>query len=297
MGRKFIDLSGKIFERLTVLDEYKKSKSGDILWLCECSCENKTRLYVTSSDLQKGRRKSCKCLHKDRITKDLSGQKFGRLLVLRFAYSKNKKKYWWCQCDCKSPEKAIDSGNLKNGSTLSCGCWIREVTSKRSKKYNDYKLDGDYGIGYTLKNEEFWFDLEDYSKIKNCCWFINIDGYVCTSIDGEYITFHNFVTGYKITDHQNGIRHDNRKNNLRKATDMQNAMNRGKRSDNTSGYIGVSWDKRSDKWVAQIQFNKEKIHLGYFANIKDAIIARQNAELKYFKEFGSRISRGIIDVY
>ena len=228
---------------------------------------------------------------------DMVGQRFGRLIVTRFAYTKNGMTYWWCQCDCGSKEKTVSSSNLKSGCTLSCRCLIKEKTSQRSKKYNEYNMDKEYGIGYTFDNREFWFNKEDINLIKKHCWFINIDGYVCTTIGDDFITFHNFITGYKKTDHKNGIRHDNRRENLRPASDMQNAMNRGKRSDNTSGYIGVNWSKRYQKWVAQIQFNKKKIPLGYFDNIEDAIIARQEAELKYFKEFGCRISRGIIDVY
>ena len=46
------------------------------------------------------------------------------------------------------------------------------------KKYNTYDLTGEYGIGYTSKDEEFYFDLEDYDKIKDYCWRITMQGYV-----------------------------------------------------------------------------------------------------------------------
>ena len=60
---------------------------------------------------------------------DLSGQKFGRLLVLEYAYSKNGRRYWKCQCDCG---KFIDvnTHSLSTGNTKSCGCLKRDTTRK-----------------------------------------------------------------------------------------------------------------------------------------------------------------------
>src|SRR4051812_1085602 len=67
-----------------------------------------------------------------------------------------------------------------------------------------------------------------------------------------------------IVDHENLDGHDNRKFNLRVATKSQNAANSKKRSDNTSGYKGVSYDKRRNKWSSDIQANGIRIHLGRF---------------------------------
>ena len=55
------------------------------------------------------------------------------------------------------------------------------------------------------------------------------------------------------------------------------------RADNTSGIKGVSWRKESKKWVAQITFKKKRYNLGSYDNIEDAMIARKNAEEKFFK--------------
>lgn len=65
---------------------------------------------------------------------------------------------------------------------------------------------------------------------------------------------------------------------------QENSRNQSKSTRNTSGIIGVGWYKRYNKWRAYIKTNKN-ITLGYFINKKDAIIARLNAELKYFGEF------------
>jgi hypothetical protein len=53
--------------------------------------------------------------------KDLTGQKFGRLTVVSFAYIKNNKSFWNCVCKCGN-EKIINSGSLTRGLTKSCGC-------------------------------------------------------------------------------------------------------------------------------------------------------------------------------
>jgi hypothetical protein len=75
-----------------------------------------------------------------------------------------------------------------------------------------------------------------------------------------------FHHGYlpKYVDHINGNKIDNRIENLRDVTHCQNMMNIKKYSLNTSGYKGVSFHKRSQKWVAQIKFNKKHLYLGLF---------------------------------
>ena len=66
---------------------------------------------------------------------NLTGQVFERMTVVSYAgqYQRNAKiKYWWCQCECGSPEKLVEGGNLRNGYTISCGCHRSKITSERS---------------------------------------------------------------------------------------------------------------------------------------------------------------------
>lgn len=72
-------------------------------------------------------------------------------------------------------------------------------------------------------------------------------------------------------------------NNVRWATKQQQSINRTTKSDNSSGYKGVSFYKDNGKWVASITVYRKRIALGYFANKADAITARKQAEDKYFK--------------
>ena len=70
-------------------------------------------------------------------TDNLTGQQFGRLLVLRFdGYRKVGRfssAHWWCQCRCGA-EKAVQARFLKNGLTVSCGCVQRERASELNRK-------------------------------------------------------------------------------------------------------------------------------------------------------------------
>jgi HNH endonuclease len=80
-------------------------------------------------------------------------------------------------------------------------------------------------------------------------------------------------------DHLNRIRNDNRIDNLRDVTHMQNRCNT---SNNVSGVPGVAWHKLGKKWQVQIRVAGKSKSLGYFTNIEDAAAARREAELKYY---------------
>ena len=82
-------------------------------------------------------------------------------------------------------------------------------------------------------------------------------------------------------DHINHVRHDNRIENLREATNVINHRNRPKQNNNTSGVVGVSYDKEREKWAAFINVNNKKINLGRFVDKFDAICKRKSAETRY----------------
>lgn len=72
------------------------------------------------------------------------------------------------------------------------------------------------------------------------------------------------------TDHRDGNGLDNRKANLRTATETQNSQNARISTRNTSGIRGVSWHKARAKWQAQIMSHSKPTFLGYFDTIKEA---------------------------
>lgn len=88
-------------------------------------------------------------------------------------------------------------------------------------------------------------------------------------------------------DHINRNPLDNRWENLREATFSQNQMNRGRQSNNTSGYTGVVYSKVTKRWLARIKINGKSKHLGCFKTAELANKCRLNAEKVYFGEFAS----------
>lgn len=80
-----------------------------------------------------------------------------------------------------------------------------------------------------------------------------------------------------IIDHINGDPADNRISNLRVVDAIGNAQNQRLRSTNTSGEQGISWVARDGKWWVKITKERRQIHIGFFDEMRDAIIARDAA--------------------
>jgi hypothetical protein len=93
-------------------------------------------------------------------------------------------------------------------------------------------------------------------------------------------------------DHKDNNKCNNKRNNLRIATQIQNSRNSKKRENASSQYKGVSWDTKSQKWVANIELDRGHTYLGSFHNEEDAKEAYNNAALKYFGEF-ARINEDV----
>ena len=227
--------------------------------------------------------------------KDLTGQKFGRLTVIERADNDDRGKVrWLCKCECGNTHIAI-SYNLTHGLCRSCGCLygFKVYNQKRKQRCkNTYDLSGEYGIGYTSKGIEFYFDLEDYDKIKDYCWRTNDNGYIVTkeiNNNKKIIFMHRLIMNVTkrdiLVDHIYHNKTDNRKSQLRLVTFQQNAANNVFRKNNTSGHKGVYWHEPAQKWEALIQYNNHLYNLGLYSNIEDAVEARKKAEIKYFGEY------------
>ena len=231
----------------------------------------------------------------------LCGQKFGKLLVIDIAEDyiapKSQKhfKQYLCQCDCGTI-KIVRESNLKSGISKSCGCDRLEnaiKANRNNKKHNKYDLSGEYGIGYTSKGEKFYFDLEDYDKIKGYTWMTNKKGYICTSLQfnnkKQVLMMHNLIMGNDsddiIIDHITHDVNDNRKSKLRRTVNGQNNMNHSLYKNNTSGCSGVTWKEKNQKWEVRISVNKKRYNLGLYTDLNEAIKVRKEAEQKYFGEY------------
>lgn len=124
------DLTGRKFGKLVVLErieDYQEpnGRSRD-QWLCRCECGNLTRR--TAKSLKQSKNPSCKTCQHPR--KDLTGQRFGRLVVINRAPdyclpSNQTVKRWECQCDC-GQRTIVAQHSLLCGDTVSCGCYAEE---------------------------------------------------------------------------------------------------------------------------------------------------------------------------
>ena len=119
------ELTGSKFGRWSVL---ARQENG---WLCRCECG--TERIVRVDGLESGKSTSCGCFHREQAARrlsglvvDLSGKRFGRLLVISRSARKGSRIRWICKCDC-GQTKEVFGNSLAKGNTKSCGCFHREV--------------------------------------------------------------------------------------------------------------------------------------------------------------------------
>jgi hypothetical protein len=109
----------------------------------------------------------------------------------------------------------------------------------------------------------------------------------------QVVPMHEFITGFKQADHANRNGLDNRRSNLREASNSQNGANKGLSSLNTSGFKGVSAE--SKRWRAEVRVNYKSIYLGSFSCREDAARAYDHAAIRYFGEFAcTNTSLGLV---
>ena len=188
--------------------------------------------------------------------------------------------------------KHID-GN-ENNNTVENLVWDNITTAQKlsmfrsnltRKPRNEWFEENGY-IYFKLSNCEKYAlcDMDVWQTAQNHRWFLS-HGYVFTKINGKNERFHHLVItpkpGYVI-DHKNRNPLDNRKTNLRYATDHANALNHSKNRKNTTGVTGVS-KTNIGRYKAYINFNGKHIHLGHYMTLEEARKARKEAEEKYFK--------------
>lgn len=194
------DIIGKKIGKRTIISYAGRDKRSNPIYNCRCECgrmsitnrynllnnhstscrycarkakrHTKPSKIITVEPYINGKAKSGINTKPRKNNKSLVGQKFGRLTVLE---DTGKRYYGYvvykCQCDCGNIFEA-PMHNIKAGQVKSCGCLLQEIKDSwvnKLKKTNKYEF-GKFGIGYTQKGEKFYFDIEDYDKLKDYCW-------------------------------------------------------------------------------------------------------------------------------
>ena len=131
--------------------------------------------------------------------KNITGQKFNRLTVIKYLYTKNKRAYWLCKCACGN-EIVVPTTALKSGNTKSCGCLHIEQTkiniSKAIKKQTKYKSKAEKDIG------KKYTSIKQRCNNPNCKAYKNYGGrgiIMCDEWANNFKTFYCWAiaNGYK----------------------------------------------------------------------------------------------------
>lgn len=113
---------------------------------------------------------------------DITGRRFGKLIAIKTFNKGNKRTYWLCKCDCGN-FTTPDLNALRRKSTISCGCWLKEITKKGIPHFK-HGMEGTrfYGI---------WSKILRRLRNKNCQEYKYYGGRNIT-ICSEWLDFRNF---------------------------------------------------------------------------------------------------------
>ena len=169
------------------------------------------------------------------------------------------------------------------------------------------RLDDETGFLYWLPRHEGLFGGGAHSKSQEAKRWngrhagcramtaISSCGYFHGPLLGRYYKAHQVVFALQhdrwpaqFLDHINHDRLDNRPINLREVDELENARNSSLRTDNTSGHTGIHFKKTDRKWVARINNKGDRLYLGAFDSLDEAVEARKSAEkqLGFHKNHG-----------
>ena len=180
--------------------------------------------------------------------------------------SNQKRTYGLFECQYCKKEFEAQTAHIKSGNTKSCGClngdahgltyhnfyktWYNMIYRCNNPKIKAYKNYG--GRGITVCEE--WQDVTNFIAWAEST-YPNIEGYTLDRIDND--------KGYS-------------PENCRWVDVTTQILNQRKRKDNTSGYVGVSWNKVRGMWTIRIKVNTKYVWLGDFDDLMEAVIFRDN---------------------
>jgi hypothetical protein len=236
------NLTGMKFGRLTVI-EYSHKEGSYRFWKCQCDCGN-VRI-VKADNLASGNSQSC---GKHKI-KDIIGNKYGRLTVVSYAYSKARKVYYNCKCEC-GKEKVVRSDSLKDGTVKSCGCLNYEA---KSVKHN---MTG-------TKLYHVWASMRDRCNNPNDAKYEYYGGKgitVNSNWDADFQSFYNWaiINGYK-----EGLTIDRRDVNGNYEPDNCRWITQQEQSNNTTRNRNITYNEKTQnitQWSKELGINRNTLN-------------------------------------
>lgn len=159
--------------------------------------------------------------------KDLTGQKFGKLTVLKYSHSKNHRSYWLCQCECGNTT-IVSASELRTENTKSCGCLRVELLLKRSITHG----------GKHTKLYDIWTSLKGRTLCKTNQRYADYGGRGIT-ICAEWLDFTKFEQWAKLNGYREGLTLDRIDNN--KGYSPSNCR--------WTTYKEQNWNKRNNHFI------------------------------------------------
>lgn len=251
---------------LTVESDTGQRKNGYTVWLCRCTCGGSVSLDTRT--LRRGTVRDCGC--RTRVSpgcRDLTGQRFGRLVALDATGQRNSagSVIWRCRCDCGG-EILTSTAQLTKGYTKSCGCLhrppLKDYVGRRFGRLTVTAYSGKIGGMHR------WECRCDCGKITIVGQTPLQSGKTksCGCLQAEMAQENmRFINGTSVT--------------------RLEAVQTRLTATNTSGHNGVYHNQRTQKWVAQIGFQGKNYYLGAYNSIDEAVKARKKAEERVYGEF------------
>lgn len=269
MSGKPKDLTGLRLGRLTVLEPTAARVRNATVWRCRCDCGNE--VLLESRKLKPGVVYSCGCEappgaegNGSASPKDLTGLRFGKLLVLGKSGSRapDRNPLWLCRCDCGKEIETMKR-RLLSGGVQSCGCGrtppLKDWVGKRFGKLTVLSYAGKEGGAH------LWHCRCDCGNETDVRQSNLQDGRTtscgCLRDPTKHLTY---VGGTCV--------------------ELLTANGRTRRN-NTSGVRGVYFNSRRGNWRAQIVFRQKCYNLGNYARLEDAAKARAAAEERIYGDF------------
>lgn len=193
-----IDMTGKRYGSLVAIKEVPRPShitSRVSFWEFKCDCGK--HVILNGANVRSGNTQSCGCLQK-KITSelksiDLTGQRFGKLLVLERQPRPGQKTYYLCQCDCGN-QISVDEVNLKRGLTKSCGCnkYASYAVQNIEKLLQEANVTYQREVTIHINNQAYFIDFQ--VTIDNQFYYIEFDG-------EQHFHWHNTNNGWNTLDH------------------------------------------------------------------------------------------------
>jgi hypothetical protein len=206
---------------------------------------------------------------------DLTGKRFGKLIAIKKEKSESSRTRWLCKCDC-GKEKIVRTEYLVRCRTKSCGCSSIEMQMETK---------GHTGISKT-RIYRIWLGMRKRCLNPKQKYYGSKGITVCKEWDSSFNNFYKWSMQNGYNDKLTIDRIDGDGNyepsNCRWTDFTTQSRNRGMLSNNKTGCSGVYFYKNLNKYRATIGVNKDKISLGLFNTLKEAIDARKEAEKKYW---------------